>query len=126
MSEPTSVDEFARAYISAWSTTDAQQRRSLINQLYAEDADFYADEPGDAAVHRHGRDEIEHNIRQVNERLTQANGLSTESTGFTENHDLLGVSWKMTSPDGATAMTGMNLLLRNADGQIMRDYIVIG
>lgn len=119
-------EQFVGSYIAAWSTQDSDQRRSLIDQLYAEDAEFYADEPGDDPVQRRGRAEIMDNITQVNRRLTKEAGLTTESTGFAENHDLLKVSWKMTAPDGNVAMTGMNLLLRNCDGQIVRDYILIG
>ncbi len=66
------------------------------------------------------------NITQVNERLTQGSGLATESTAFVKNHDLLRVSWKMTTHDGNVAMTGMNLLIRNSDGKVVRDYILIG
>lgn len=119
-------EQFVRSYIAAWSTQDGDERRRLIDQVYAEDAEFYADEPGDAAVQCRGQAEIMENITQVNERLSQGSGLATESTGFVENHDLLKVSWKMTTPDGDVAMTGMNLLFRNRDGKVVRDYILIG
>ena len=39
---------------------------------------------------------------------------------------LLMVSWKMISPNGDVALKGMNVLLRNVGGQIVRDYILIG
>ena len=65
VSGSSNVAEFVRACIDAWSTTDAKERRSLINQVYADDAEFSADEPGDEAVQRLGRDEIEKNIAQV-------------------------------------------------------------
>lgn len=120
------TEQFVSSYILAWSTQDGDQRRRLIDDLYAEDAEFYADEPGDEPVQRHGRAEIMDNITQVNQRLTQGTGLVTESTGFVENHDLLRVSWKMTAPDGNVAMTGMNLLIRGSDGEVVRDYILIG
>lgn len=119
-------EQFVDSYIAAWSTQDSDQRRRLIDRLYAEDAKFYADEPGDDPVQRRGRAEIMDNITQVNQRLTQGTGLVTESTGFVENHDLLRVSWKMTAPGGNVAMTGMNLLIRNNDGEVVRDYILIG
>ncbi|MDE3206596.1 MAG: nuclear transport factor 2 family protein [Acidobacteriota bacterium] len=126
MSELAVVEEFVRAYIAAWSTTDSAERRALIDHLYADGATFYADEPGDEPVQRHGRAEIEENITQVNQRLTQGNELKTESTGFVENHDLLRVSWKMTQPDGSIALTGMNVLMRDGDRRIVSDYIFIG
>lgn len=121
-----SGDEFARTYIAAWSTTDHAERSALIDRLYAEDAGFYADEPGDAPVECHGRAEIMANITQVNQRLTQGGGLSTAGTGVVENHDLVKVSWQMTTADGDVALTGMNILTRDASGLISRDHIFIG
>ena len=119
-------DRFVSCYIAAWSTQDSDERRKLIDQVYAQDAEFYADEPGDGPVRCSGRAEIRNNITQVNQRLTQGRGLATQSTGSVENHDLLRVAWKMTTPDGNLALTGMNLLIRNSDGKIVRDYILIG
>ena len=124
--EPTVLAEFVRTYIAAWSTQNSAERHTLIHHLYAECAEFFADEPGDEPVQRHGRAEIEENITQVNQRLTQASGLATKSTGFVGNHDLLRVSWTMTTPDGTPALTGMNLLVRDNTGRILRDYIFVG
>ncbi len=122
----SALSEFVHTYIAAWSTQDSAERRTLIHRLYADSAEFFADEPGDEPVRRHGRAEIEENITQVNQRLTQAGGLATENTGFAGNHDVLRVSWKMTTPDGTTALTGMNLLVRDNTGHILRDYIFVG
>ena len=118
--------QFVNDYISAWSTTDATERRALIQKLYAPTIDFYANEPGDGPVERHGLTEMMDNITQVNGRLTQEKNLLTESTGFSVNHDVVRVSWKMTTPNGDIAMSGMNLLTRNGKGKIIRDYIFIG
>lgn len=123
---PHPTEHLVDAYIATWSTPDSAERRRLIDALYAEAAEFFADEPGDAGVHHQGRTAIMDNITQVNRRLTQDAGLATRSTGFVENHDLLKVTWEMTTPDGNVAMTGMNILQRNLDGQILRDYILIG
>jgi hypothetical protein len=124
--DQTTDEQFVSSYIAAWSTRDGDERRRLIDRVYAADATFYADEPGDVAVQRHGRAEIMENITQVNERLTQGSGLATQRTAFAANHDLLRVSWKMTTPQGDVAMSGMNLLIRNSDGRVVRDYILIG
>jgi hypothetical protein len=120
------VEEFVKDYINAWSTTDAGARKALVAKVYADDVDFYANEPGDGPVEHHGVAEITANIARVNARLVQGKGLITESTGFSVNHDALKVSWQMMTPDRKVAMTGMNLLLRNASGKISRDYIFIG
>lgn len=121
-----SVEDFSHDYITTWSTEDDGERQRLIDQLYADDATFFADEPGDDPVERHGRAEIMQNITQVNERLTQRAGLATTQTGVVENHDVLRVSWQMTTADGTIALTGMNLLIRDDSGMITRDYIFIG
>ena len=126
MTDGITGEEFARTYIAAWSTEDADERRGLVDQLYSEEAEFFAAEPGDAAVERRGRTEIFDNISDVNERLTQRSGLATTGTGVSVNHDLLRVSWEMTTADGGTALRGMNLLTLNIAGMIVRDYIFIG
>jgi len=43
----TNVEEFVKDYINAWSTTDAGARKALVANVYADDVDFYANEPGD-------------------------------------------------------------------------------
>ncbi len=120
------IDQFVKDYITAWSTKEDDLRKDLITKLYAPDADFYADEPGDSPVKRHGHDEIMQNITQVNVRLVQGKGLDTESTGSVVNHDMVKVAWKMTTPDGTVAITGMNILIRDSNDKIIRDYIFIG
>ena len=126
MSSPVTVTEFAREYIEAWSTTERASRLELVAKLYAENATFYASEPGDVPVECHGVLEIGDNISQVNLRLVQGMGLITESTGVAANHDALRVSWQMLTPEGNVAMTGMNVLLRDEKGKIIQDYIFIG
>lgn len=64
-------EQFVSSCIAAWSTQDSDQHRRLIDQVCAEDAAFYADEPGDDPVQRRGRAEIMDNITQVTQRLTQ-------------------------------------------------------
>ena len=122
----SSTDQFVQAYIGAWSTEDAAKRQQLVTSLYAEDAAFYAHEPGDGPIERYGVADITVNIAGVNGRLVRDNGLRTESTGFVVNHDVLKVSWRMLSSDGHVALTGMNLLRRDASGRIVQDYIFIG
>jgi hypothetical protein len=122
----TNVEQFVKDYIQAWSTTDAELRKKLVANVYANDVDFYASEPGDGPIEHHGAADITTNIAGVNARLVQGKGLITESTGFSLNHDALKVSWRMKTPDGKVAMTGMNLLLCDTAGKIARDYIFIG
>lgn len=124
--EPTVTENFIKDYIDAWSTEDDSIRQELVTKVYAEDADFYADEPGDGPIEYHGLLDITDNIAQVNRRLVQSKGLVTESTGFAANHDALRASWRMLTPDGNVAMTGMNLLILDTHGKISQDYIFIG
>lgn len=126
MNNSANTEQFVKNYIEAWSTKDDARRQELVTKVYADDAAFYADEPGDGPVDHHGLADIAANVTRVNVRLVQGKGLITESTGFAVNHDALKVSWRMTTPDGQVAMTGMNLLLRDATGKISQDYIFIG
>jgi hypothetical protein len=124
--DSASTTDFVKTYIAAWSTKDSATRQELVVKVYANDAAFFADEPGDGPVKHIGIADITANISRVNERLVQDKGLFTESTGHAVNHDALKVSWRMMTPDRTVAMTGMNLLLRDMTGKILQDYIFIG
>lgn len=123
--EKMNIEKFVIDYIEAWSTMDSLLRKQLVEKVYSEQAAFYANEPGDEAIEHHGIDAIYTNISQVNERLVVGNNLITESTGFSENHEALRVSWQMKTPNGEIALKGMNLLMLNESGEIKKDYIFI-
>lgn len=126
MNDTANTEKFVKDYINVWSTEDDATRKELVAKVYADDAAFYAHAHGDDPVECHGIVEIVANIAQVNVRLVQGKGLVTESTSFAANHNALKVSWQMTTPDGNVAMTGMDMLLRDAAGKIVKDYIFIG
>lgn len=119
------VENFVADYIETWSTQNSKSRQQLVNKVYSEKAEFYADEPGDEAVKHFGLDAIFTNITQVNERLVIGNSLITESTGFSKNHKAIRVSWQMKTPTGEVAVKGMNLLILNESGKIKKDFIFI-
>lgn len=126
MNDSANTERLVKDYIDAWSTKDDATRKELVAKVYANNAAFYANEPGDDPVEHHGVADITANIARVNVRLVQGKGLITESTGFAVNHGTLKVSWRMMTPDDKVAMTGMNLLLLDAAGSISQDYIFIG
>ena len=124
--DSVSTEKFVKDYINAWSTEDDVTRKELVAKVYADNATFYSNEPGDGSVEYHGLADITANITRVNVRLVQGKGLITESTGFVVNHAAVRVSWRMTTPDGKIAVAGMDMLLRDAAGKISQDYIFIG
>ena len=119
------LEQFVKDYIEAWSTKNPDYRKQLIEKVFSTSADFYADEPDGEAVKHHGLEKIFGNITQVNERLVVGNGLITECTGYSENHDILRVTWQMKIPNGDIAMKGMNFLQLDNSRKIIRDYIFI-
>lgn len=119
------LEQFVDNYIETWSTKNSDKRRELIEKVYSTSAKFYAKEPGDEAVELQGWNKIFENISQVNERLVVGNGLITELTGFTENHNTIRVTWQMKTSKGEIAMKGMNFLILNSSGKIEKDYIYI-
>ncbi len=119
------LEQFVKDYIEAWSTTNASERQKLIEKVYSTKAEFYANEPGDEAVKHYGLDKIYENISQVNDRLVVGNKLITESTGFSENHNTLRITWQMKIPSGDVAMKGMNFLILDQAGKIEKDFIFI-
>lgn len=121
----TDLEQLVKDYIEAWSTKDPIYRKQLIDKVYSPSADFYAEEPDDNAVKHQGLEEILGNITQVNERLVVSNGLITECTGYSENHNAVKVTWQMKTANGDIAMRGIIFLLFDTFGKIMRDYIFI-
>lgn len=121
----TNLEQFTKDYIEAWSTTNDNDRKRLIEKVYSTSAEFYANEPGDDAVEHRGLEKIYGNITQVNERLVVGNGLITESTGYSENHNTLRITWQMKTPNGEVAMKGMNFLVLDTSGKIAKDFIFI-
>ena len=124
--EKTELVQFVKDYIETWSTTNLEYRKLLIDKLYSSTAKFYANEPGDNAVEHNGLNDIFKNITQVNERLVVNNGLITESTGYSKNHDALKVTWEMKKSSGEIVMKGINLLHLDKSCKILQDYIFIG
>ncbi len=118
-------EQLVKNYIIAWSTTNSKERKQLVEKIYSNSAEFYANEPGDIPVKHIGIEKIYENITQVNERLVKGNELLTELTGYSENHGTLKVAWKMKTPDGKIAMRGTNFLHLNHSHKIERDYIFI-
>ncbi|MBB6369696.1 hypothetical protein [Chryseobacterium shigense] len=121
----TDLEQFVKAYIAAWSATDREERKYLVEKVYNISAEFFADEPGDHAVKHSGIGVILENITQVNKRLTVDNALTTECTGFSENHNIIRVAWQMKDKDDRIAMKGMNFLQKDNSGRIEKDYIFI-
>jgi hypothetical protein len=119
------LDQLVSEYIKAWSTTNSDDRKNLVESVYSDTAKFFANEPGDEAVNYQGWKKIHGNITQVNNRLTVENGLITELIGFTENHGTLRVTWQMKTANGEIALKGMNFLKLTKERKIKEDYIFI-
>ena len=119
------LEQFVKDYIETWSTKNSNDRQRLIEKVYSPSANFYANEPGDDAVELQGWNKIFENITRVNERLVIGNGLITELTGFSENHNALRITWQMKTPKGDIVMKGMNFLILNNSKKIEKDYIYI-
>lgn len=121
----TTDDQFARRYVELWATEDPADRHRLADELYTEDAAFFA--PGDPEdIALAGRPAIEANIAHVNERDVQGHGLGVEFVGAITNNELTRISWRLVAPDGSTAAPGSDLLTLDDNGRIATDHIFIG
>ena len=120
------LEKLVNDYIDTWSTTDSKHRQELVEKMYSQTAEFYAEEPGDNAVNHKGTDAIFGNISQVNDRLVVGNKLSTELTTYSVNHNSLKVSWQMKTSNGDLALKGTNFLQLDTSNKIQKDYIFIG
>jgi len=121
----TELEKLVNDYIDTWSTTNSKHRQELVEKMYSQTAEFYAEEPGVKAVNHKGTEAIFKNISQVNDRLVIGNKLITELIGFSKNYDSLKVSWEMKAPNGELALKGMNFLQLDTLNKIDKDYIFI-
>lgn len=98
-------------YIDSWNQTDAQARRGLIGELWAEDASYI-----DPLAEAHGRDQIDGVIAAVQEQFP---GLTFRLVGPVDaHHRQARFSWGL-GPDGGEPMViGFDVAVAGEDGRL--------
>jgi hypothetical protein len=132
--------ELAARYVGVWCEPDAEQRRKTIRELWAESGTHVLHPPQeirDAAgalgftsttLEATGYDELEARVTRSYEEFV-ADGKYTfrARDNAVRLNDLVKFSWEMVSTaDGEVVGGGLEILLLNADQQILSDYQLPG
>jgi hypothetical protein len=100
-------------YLSAWNEEDPARRAALIAQVWTEDGRLV-----DPPMTGEGRD----GISAVAEALQAqfAGHRFRRASGVDAHHDRLRFAWELVGPDGAVAITGLDVGELAGDGRLRR------
>lgn len=105
------MQDIVERYLASWNETDPQLRRSLIDELWAEDA-LYSDPLAQA----HGRAEIDATIAAVQ---AQFPGLKfTLVSPVDAHHRQARFSWGLGPDGGESVVVGFDVAVTSDDGRL--------
>jgi hypothetical protein len=108
----TDVATTVQNYIAAWNERDAEQRRALVGQTFAEDADYL-----DPLVQGEGQDGIDEMIAGVQQQY--ADYRFELASGADAHNDRVRFSWQLVgNGDGQPVATGYDFATLTADGRL--------
>ena len=105
----TTVD----TYLAAWSETDEDQRRAMIERVWTADGRLI--DPPLAAEGHTGIGELAATMQEhfPGHRFRRASGIDT-------HHDQLRFAWELVSPEGTVALAGIDVGEVADDGRLRR------
>lgn len=110
MNQTTFADVVER-YFAAWNEIDAERRRALIAQTWADNASYL-----DPLMQGQGHAGIDAMIAAVQERFV---GHQFHQTGAVDaHHDRLRFSWELAPERGAAVVAGTDFGVVAADGRL--------
>ncbi len=129
----------AENYIALWNEPDADRRRRMIAELWAEDGRHILQPPQEireiaaqpgiamaAVLQAQGYEEIEARAASVYEHWVGSEGLSFRGRDDADRlDDVVKLHWEGVAQDGTVAAVGLSILVLAADGRIERDYTFI-
>ena len=108
-----SVAEVVQAYGEAWNTPDEARRRELLDKAWADDG-LYVDPVSEGR----GRDALMEIIAGFH---AQSPGARIDLTsGIDQHHNQIRFAWSFVTPDGKTAIEGIDAGELAQDGRIAR------
>jgi hypothetical protein len=130
----------ARRYVALWNEPDADRRRRMVAELWAEDGRHIlqppqeirriAAQPGiamSAILEARGHEEIEARAASVHEHWVGSEGLSFRGRDDADRlGDVVKLGWEAVAGDGTALAVGLSVFVVAADGRIRRDYTFIG
>jgi hypothetical protein len=129
----------AENYVALWNEPDADRRRRMISELWAEDGRHILQPPQEvralaaqpgialtAILQAQGHAEIEARAASVYEHWVGSEGLSFRGRDDADRlDDVIKLHWEAVANDGTVFAVGLSVLVLAADGRIERDYTFI-
>jgi hypothetical protein len=134
-----SAAELAEKYVALWNEPDADRRRRMIAELWAEDGRHILQPPQEirgiaaqpgiamtAILKAQGYEEIEARAASAYEHWVGSEGLSFRGRDDADRlGDVVKLHWEAVAKDGKVFAVGLSFLVLAADGRIERDYTFI-
>jgi len=134
-----SAAELAKKYIALWNEPDADRRRRMIANLWAEDGRHILQPPQEiraiaaqpgiamtAILKAQGYEEIAARAASVYEHWVGSEGLSFRARDDADRlGDVVKLHWEAVAKDRTVLAVGLSFLVLAADGRIERDYTFI-
>jgi len=134
-----STAELAEKYLALWNEPDADRRRRMIAELWAEDGRHILQPPEEmreiaarpgiamtAILEAHGYEAIEARAASVYEHWVGSEGVSFRGRNDADRlGDVIKLHWEAVAKDGTVFGVGLSILLLAAHGRIARDYTFI-
>ena len=100
-------------YLAAYNETDVTVRDALLEQAFAPEGRLV-----DPPLEGIGREGISEMMGIVHQQFP--GHTFRRSSGVDEHHDHLRYGWELLAPDGAVALSGMDVAVVRADGKLTR------
>ena len=134
-----STAEWAERYVALWNEPDADRRRRMIAELWAEDGRHILQPPQEiraiaaqpgigmtAILEAQGYEEIEARAASAYEHWVGSEGLSFRGRDDADRlGDVVKLHWDAVAKDGTVFAVGLSFLVLAADGRIERDYTFV-
>jgi hypothetical protein len=134
-----SAAALAEKYVALWNEPDADRRRRMIAELWAQDGRHILQPPQEiraiaaqpgiamtAILRAQGYEEIEARAASVYEHWVGSEGLSFRGRDDADRlADVVKLHWEAVAKDGTVSAVGLSVLVLAADGRIERDYTFI-
>jgi hypothetical protein len=131
--------ELAEKYLALWNEPDADRRRRMIAELWAEDGRHVLQPPQEiraiaaqagigltAILEARGYEEIEARVASAYEHWVGSEGLSFRGRDDAERlGDVVKFHWEAVANNGELFAVGLDFLVLAADGRIERDYTFV-
>jgi hypothetical protein len=133
------TDTQAEKYVALWNEPDADRRRRMIAELWAQDGRHILQPPQEiraiaaqpgigltAILEARGYAEIEARATSAYEHWVGSEGLSFRGRDDADRlGDVVKLHWEAIAKEGSVVAVGLSFLVVAADGRIKRDYTFI-